>query len=157
VRADAYPQLRFRGRIVRIAPEAKIEQNVTLFDVVIEVENKEGKLKSGMNANVDITIVNKDNVLMAPAIALKMPQSRRAKPNERMVLVKNGNEFVPRKIEIGQSNFRQTEVLAGLKEGDIVGVPMNSRLKAANERLERMIRSSRSFGTNNNSSRTRNR
>ncbi|RMF69481.1 MAG: efflux RND transporter periplasmic adaptor subunit, partial [Calditrichaeota bacterium] len=96
VRADAYPQLRFRGRIVRIAPEAKIEQNVTLFDVVIEVENKEGKLKSGMNANVDITIVNKDNVLMAPAIALKMPQSRRAKPNERMVLVKNGNEFVPR-------------------------------------------------------------
>lgn len=150
--AEAYPQLKFHGKIVRIAPEAKIEQNVTLFDVIIEVKNTDGKLKSGMNANVEITIVKKENVLLAPAIALHTPKGPKAKPNVRVVLLKKGNEFVPKRVEIGLSNFKQAEVVSGLQEGDILGVPMTSRLKAANERLEERIRSTRGFGTSSSSS-----
>lgn len=150
--AEAYPQLRFHGKIVRIAPEAKIEQNVTLFDVVIEVENTNGKLKSGMNATVEITIVRKENVLLASAIALRMPNGPKAEPNVRSVLLKQGRQFVPRKIKIGLFNFKQAEVISGLKEGDILGVVMTSRLKAENERLENRIKSSRSFGTTNRAS-----
>ena len=155
--AEAYPNLRFRGRIVRIAPEARIEQNVTLFDVIIEVENRDGKLKSGMNADVEITIVREEDVLLVPTIALQMPRGRGAKRNVRMVQLKDGDRFKPTKIEIGRSNFKEAIVLSGLQEGDIVGVPMTSRLKAANERLERMIRSSRSFGASGNSNRSRRR
>ncbi|MCB0315057.1 MAG: efflux RND transporter periplasmic adaptor subunit, partial [Calditrichaeota bacterium] len=71
VEAEAYPQLKFRGSVIRIAPEAKIEQNVTLFDVIVEVENPEGKLKSGMNSTIEITIVNEENVLLVPAMAFQ--------------------------------------------------------------------------------------
>ncbi len=143
--ADAYPQLKFKGKIVRIAPEARVEQNVTLFDVIIEVENTEGKLNSGMNASVEITIVNKENVLLVPTIALE-PLKGPGKPGVRTVQLKQGNEFQPHEIEIGLSNFKQTEVLSGLKEGDIVGVAMTSRLKAENDRMEQMIRDRSSFG-----------
>lgn len=147
VTVEAYPQTRFSGDIIRIKPEAKIEQNVTLFDVVIEVDNAEGKLKSGMNATVEITITNEENVLLAPTMALKIPPERGAKQNIRQALLKQGNEFVPRRVEIGLSDSKQTVIIGGLAEGDTLGVPMFSRLKAENERLEQRIKSSRGFGS----------
>ncbi len=163
--AEAYPERRFRGKIVRISPEARIEQNVTLFDVIIEVENTSGLLKSGMNANAEITIVRQEDVLLAPAMALKMPGGERARGRGgqgqrrqernrkvRMALLKKGNEFVPQKVEIGLSNFKDAVVVSGLNEGDIVGVPMVSRLMEANQRFEDRIRSTRGFGSSGNSS-----
>ena len=155
--ADAYPELRFHGKIVRIDPEATIEQNVTLFNVIIEVENTAGKLKSGMNTNIEITIQKQDDVLLAPTVALQTSQtgnwqgSRSQDPNERMVLLKKGDKFVPHKITIGASNFKQVIITAGLDEGNILGVPMVSRLKEENDQLEQRIKSSRSFGTSNQS------
>ena len=145
--ADAYPELKFRGKIVRIAPEAKIEQNVTLFDVVVEVENTDGKLKSGMNTSIEITIIEKKDVLLAPAIALQAPSGPPGPSDERMVLLKKDDKFVPHQVTIGLSNFKQAEILSGLEEGDILGVPMTSRLREENEQMEERIRSSRSFGT----------
>ncbi len=152
--AEAYPERRFRGKIVRISPEARIEQNVTLFDVIIEVENRSGLLKSGMNANAEITIVRQEDVLLAPAMALKMPGGRKGKGrrNIRMALLKQENEFVPQRVEIGLSNFKDAVIVSGLKEGDIVGVPMVSRLMDANNRFAERIRSTRGFGASGNSS-----
>ena len=42
--AEAYPEQLYEGEVVRIAPEARVEQNVTLFDVIIEVANTNSKL-----------------------------------------------------------------------------------------------------------------
>ncbi len=151
VLAEAYPERRFKGRIVRIAPEATIEQNVTLFNVIIEVENKEGKLKSGMNANVEITIAEEEDVLIAPASALQVESSGPSGGADfRVARVKRGGEFVGESVEVGLSSFKEAVILSGLKEGDVLGVPMTSRLKAEADRLEDRIRSSRSFGTGSN-------
>ena len=155
--AEAYPNITFKGKIVRIEPEATIEQNVTLFNVIVEVENTAGKLKSGMNTDIEITIQREDNVLLVPTTALQTPRMNGMQtdapqdPNNRMVLIKDQDRYVPHKVEIGASNFKQAIVLAGLNEGDIIGIPMTSRLKDENERLEERIRSSRSFGTSSQS------
>jgi len=69
-----------------------------------------------------------------------------------MALLKKGNEFVPQKVEIGLSNFKDAVVVSGLNEGDIVGVPMVSRLMEANQRFEDRIRSTRGFGSSGSSS-----
>jgi hypothetical protein len=69
-----------------------------------------------------------------------------------MVLLKEGNKFVPHKITVGASNFKQVIITSGLDEGNILGVPMVSRLKEENDQLEQRIKSSRSFGTSNQSS-----
>ncbi len=147
--AEAYPQQKFNGKIVRIAPEASIEQNVTLFNVIVEVENTSGRLKSGMNASIEITIVDRENVLLAPAIAVQ--EGKKAKPEQRMVLLKQGQEFIHHPVKIGMTNFKQVEILSGLEEASIIGVPMTSRLKAENDRREERIKSSRSFGTSSKS------
>jgi len=144
--AEAYPRQSFHGRIVRIAPEAKVEQNVTQFNVIIEVANQEGLLKSGMNASVEITIIQEDNLLLAPVMALSVSEGQSKMRNMRTVSVKEHGEFVPRTVEIGRSDFKDAVVISGLQEGDTLGAPMRSRLKEANDRLEQRIKSSRSFG-----------
>ena len=120
--------------------------------MIIEVENAEGKLKSGMNMNIEITIIKKENILLAPAIALRIPKRPGMKQNVRMVMLKDGEDFKPQKVEIGLSNFKQAEILSGLEEGSVLGVPMNSRLKEDNDRREDRIKSTRSFGTGNRQS-----
>jgi HlyD family secretion protein len=152
--AEAYPRMTFHGKIIRIAPEATVEQNVTLFNVVIEVENKDGKLKSGMNATAEITVAREDNVLLVPTLALSPVQGPDSRFTRRTFL-KQGNEYIPQDVEIGLSDFKETVVQSGLKEGDIVGVPMVSRLKEQNDEMEQRIRSSRSFGTSGSNSSSR--
>lgn len=144
--AEAYPKIKFEGKIVRISPEAKVEQNVTLFDVIVEVTNAEDKLKSGMNTNIEISIVSKEGALIAPTVFLQGNSSGYAQSNEREVMLKQGDTFVPHNVTIGLSNFKVTEIVSGVKVGDVLGVPMTSRLKAANDRLSQRIKSSRSFG-----------
>lgn len=157
--AEAYPLESFAGKIIRIAPEARLDQNVTLFDVTIEVENIEGKLKSGMNTDCEITIAQQEDVILVPALALMMTGDPGPDRQRRRVLLKKGDSFIPQDIKIGLSNFQDAIVLEGLSEGDVVGVPMESRLKADNEAMENRIRSTRGFGTSgsSNSSQTRNR
>ena len=68
--AETYPDREFRGEVLRIHPLAKMEQNVTTFDVTIEVDNSEGLLMAGMNASVEIIAGFRENVLLVPREAL---------------------------------------------------------------------------------------
>ena len=68
---DAFPDNVFYGTVLRIAPLAKVEQNVTTFNVTIVAPNPKGKLKAGMNTTVDITIADKRGILLVPKEALK--------------------------------------------------------------------------------------
>jgi HlyD family secretion protein len=70
VTADAYPNQLFKGKVLRIAAQSKVTQNVTTFEVTILVNNPGGLLKAGMNASVEILIADKKNVLLIPNEAL---------------------------------------------------------------------------------------
>jgi HlyD family secretion protein len=146
VTADAYPNQRFSGKIVRISPEARIEQNVTLFDVIVQVENRDGKLKSGMNTSIEISVVKKQNLLLVSAAAVKIVTNGGKPGSEATVLVKQGRDFVPREVKTGLSNFRQVEIVSGLNENDVIGVPMTSRVQKESDQFEQRIKGERSFG-----------
>ncbi|HEX2054974.1 MAG TPA: efflux RND transporter periplasmic adaptor subunit, partial [Nitrospiraceae bacterium] len=68
---DAYPGELFHGKVrqVRNAPIAI--QNVVTYDVVVEVENPNFRLKPGMTANVTIVVARRDDVLKIPNAALR--------------------------------------------------------------------------------------
>jgi HlyD family secretion protein len=68
--AESYPDREFDGEVLRIHPQAKVEQNVTTFDVTIEVDNSERLLMAGMNASVEITAGSVENALLIPREAL---------------------------------------------------------------------------------------
>jgi multidrug efflux pump subunit AcrA (membrane-fusion protein) len=72
INADAFPDMKLDGRVLRIAPLAKVEQNVTMFEVTTLVDNSEALLKAGMNATVEVIMARADDVLLIPAKAVTM-------------------------------------------------------------------------------------
>jgi len=70
VTVDAYPERKFNGQVLKIEPQAVVEQNVTSFPVLVMLDNNEGLLKPGMNADVVIEIATRENVLVVPNAAV---------------------------------------------------------------------------------------
>jgi HlyD family secretion protein len=68
---DAYPGHQFAGTIrqVRLAPINV--QNVVTYNVVVNVDNQDLRLKPGMTANVSIVVAQRDAVLTVPNAALR--------------------------------------------------------------------------------------
>ncbi|MDH5284959.1 MAG: efflux RND transporter periplasmic adaptor subunit, partial [Gemmatimonadota bacterium] len=71
VTVDAYPNRPFQGSVLKVEPMAVTQQNVTMFPVLVRIENREGLLKPGMNAEVEIHVGRRDSVLAVPNSALR--------------------------------------------------------------------------------------
>jgi HlyD family secretion protein len=68
---DAFPGKDFDGKIQQMRLNPQNVQNVVTYNVVIDVNNPEQKLKPGMTANLTITIDERNNVLKVPNAALR--------------------------------------------------------------------------------------
>jgi HlyD family secretion protein len=73
VMVAAYPNRPFKGSVLKIEPQAVTEQNVTMFPVLVSIENPEGLLMPGMNCEVEIHVGNRTGVLAIPNAALRTP------------------------------------------------------------------------------------
>lgn len=71
VTVDAYPNRPFEGTVLKIEPQAETSQNVTMFPVLVRIQNQNGLLKPGMNADVEIHVGRRDGVLAVPVNALR--------------------------------------------------------------------------------------
>jgi HlyD family secretion protein len=67
----AYPNRPFKGEVLKIEPQADTIQNVTMFPVDIRIDNRDGLLKPGMNADVRVAVGQRSNVLAVPNAALR--------------------------------------------------------------------------------------
>ncbi len=63
---EAYAGRTFRGSVEKIEPQAVVEQNVTMFPVLVRIGNEEGLLLPGMSAEITIEIARRDGVLTVP-------------------------------------------------------------------------------------------
>jgi HlyD family secretion protein len=68
---DAYPNETFSGTVSQVRLDPVVAQNVVSYVTVIDVPNKEMKLKPGMTANVTVEIARADAVLHVPNAALR--------------------------------------------------------------------------------------
>lgn len=68
---DAFPGKDFDGKIQQMRLNPQNVQNVVTYNVVIDVNNPDQKLKPGMTANLTITIDERNNVLKVPNSALR--------------------------------------------------------------------------------------
>lgn len=74
VTVEAYPGRTFRGTVSKIEPQAVVDQNVTMFPVLIELANPERLLKPGMNAEVSVSIARRQDVITVPNGAVVSPR-----------------------------------------------------------------------------------
>ena len=71
VTVAAYPNQPFNGKVLKVEPKAEDEESVTLFAVIVTIDNEKGLLKPGMNAEVEIDIAGRYGVPAVPTIALR--------------------------------------------------------------------------------------
>ncbi len=73
VTVDAFPDRPFAGTVEKIEPQATIQQSVTMFPVLVSIDNVSGLLMPGMNGEVSIEVERRDNALAVPNDAVRSP------------------------------------------------------------------------------------
>jgi HlyD family secretion protein len=102
VQVDAYPNRPFEGIVEKMEPQATVDQNVTMFPVLVSLDNEEGALMPGMNGEVSILVDEKSNVLTIPLDAFRL--ANEAKTIAEMFGLKP--EQVDSAAAVGQQNAR---------------------------------------------------
>jgi HlyD family secretion protein len=116
LRVDAYPDRTFQGRVRLVAPESIVVQNVTSFQVRMQIlDDSQRRLKSGMNLTASFLVKEYQNALMIPTPAI-VSQAE----GTGVYLLQPGGKSEFRIIRAGATAGTQTQVLSGLKEGDRV-------------------------------------
>src|SRR5439155_9866312 len=71
VSVDAYQGRPFMGLVEKIEPQAVVQQNVTMFPVLVTLDNRENLLKPGMNGEVSVLINDLPGVIAVPNDAVR--------------------------------------------------------------------------------------
>ena len=114
---DAYPDETFKGQVSQVRNAAVTVQNVVTYDVVIQVGNRDLKLKPGMTAEVSIITSVVRDVLRIPNAALRFRPAEKGRPAGGgpgaavWTLKNNTPERVP--LKIGSSDGTFTELVSG--------------------------------------------
>lgn len=132
---DAFPERNFVGKVRQIRLNPSIQQNVVTYNVVVAVDNEDGKLMPGMTAHVKILVAERKNVLRIPNAALRYKpvsseegtakKSRGKKSSDGPTVYRLGadNKPVPVKLKLGISDSNNSEMLEGeLQAGDALVV-----------------------------------
>jgi HlyD family secretion protein len=117
--ADAYPDQVFEGRVRLIAPEAIERQNVTLFQVRVELTSGQDILLSNMNVTVAFIGNELSEALVVPTVAV-VTQSGQAGllvPDDR-----DRPRFQP--VTLGSQAGNVIQILEGVEQGDRVFVDL---------------------------------
>ena len=100
-----------------------IKDNVVNYEVILDIEKKKAaKLRPEMTANVVVTTGTRKNILTLPKEAVKREGKK------TFVVMQVNGELEDKPVELGWRDSGRIEVVSGLKEGDLIGIP-NKPLK----------------------------
>ncbi|MGD1900044.1 MAG: efflux RND transporter periplasmic adaptor subunit [Phormidesmis sp.] len=119
IQADAFPEELFEGEVRLIAPEAIERQNVTVFQVRVQLLTGSDRLRSNMNTNVTFIGDELADALVVPAVSII------TQGGESGVLVPSESgqvQFEP--VVLGAPVGDRIQIVDGLDEGDRVFIDL---------------------------------
>ncbi|MDB9934386.1 efflux RND transporter periplasmic adaptor subunit [Gammaproteobacteria bacterium] len=163
LKVSAYRDKRFTGVVSKIEPMSKIDQNVTTFPVLIDIENKDNLLLIGMNTDVEIEILNEEVALALPAGSLRTRKDvvsvagllgikqadldsflSKKVPGENfdtfIVLKKTSKGAFPYWVKVGKTDLNHVEVKGGITEKEIVYVLPSEGLIKYQQRFSERVK-----------------
>ncbi len=162
VSLDAYPKVKFAGTIKRIAPAARLDEKVKVFDVEITIDRQGAELRTGMTANIDVIGEKREKVLTVPVEALfrkddlefvylKKAEAPKAASGSFLTSAFAGTKkddpaakldekdkwkekFEVREVETGLSSVEKIQIVKGLDEGTEIAVEDPTKKKEKKDR-----------------------
>jgi HlyD family secretion protein len=119
VRVDAFPDRRFRARVRQIAPRAVKTNNVTSFEVKLQLLDPAPELRIGMTADIDFQTGTLQARTLVPTVAIVTEDGRPG-----VLLVGKGQEPTFQPVELGASSGKDTQILTGLESGTRVFIDL---------------------------------
>lgn len=113
VTADALLRRTFNGKVTRVAPQAAVVQNVTQYEVIVEVEDPGSDLRLGMTLDAEFIITERQGVLLVPAEAVRGQDAK-------ILIVMEDGKLTPVVVETGATDGRQVEIVRGIEAGKTV-------------------------------------
>jgi len=146
---DAYPDKSFQGKVTEIRLQPVESSNVITYTVIVNAPNPQKMLMPGMTANANFYVTEKKGIVLLPSkalyfkpdqqswstyleshpeINLKVPAPEMEKEwvKGKTVWLKKGNEIYLQKVELGETDEINYEVLSGLEPGDEVIFALNA-------------------------------
>lgn len=121
---DGYADMIFRGKVSQVRISPTTVNNVVTYNVIVEVDNEDEKLKPGMTANVSIITNQKDDALCVPNDALRFTPTEITggqKYKEQGIWVMRDKKPVRVTIKTGAKNNDITEIISkDIKENERV-------------------------------------
>lgn len=116
VTLDAYSDdVVFVARVVSIDPAETIRDGVSTYRTILQFDEQDERIKSGMTANVTITTDVREDVISIPQGVVS---EREGKKYVRLIV---GKEIEEREVTTGAvSNLGNVEIISGLSEGEQV-------------------------------------
>ena len=111
--AEAFPNQVYQGHVLRIAPEAIIDNNITTFQVTVELLTGSDQLRSGMT--VDATFISETSIdaLMVPTVAIATKDGQLG-----VHLLSSEGNIDFQSVTVGITQTGKTQILQGLEVGD---------------------------------------
>jgi multidrug efflux pump subunit AcrA (membrane-fusion protein) len=111
---DSFPDVEFNGTVTAVYPRAVVQSNVVNYITTISVADSRGRLKPDMTVTATIVLDERDQVLTVPDQAL------RREGGKRVVLRVEDGRPQPREVKVGMRGGGHTEIVSGIREGDVV-------------------------------------
>ena len=131
---DAIEDLNIIGEVIEIDTLGSITQGVVTYDIKIAFDIQDERVKPGMSLSVSIITEIRENILFISSSAISeqgemsyvnivkgiAAKTNQITKNTSKIVSESTHEFQKQPIQIGISNDTMTEVIDGLKEGDII-------------------------------------
>lgn len=123
LKLDAFDTLTFTGQVLELDTLGTVTQGVVSYAVKIGFDTQDDQIKSGMSVSVNIITDVKTDVLLVPNSAVKSQNGESSYVDlltgSTPGVVTEGQP-VSQTVEVGISNDTSTEIVSGVKEGDLV-------------------------------------
>jgi macrolide-specific efflux system membrane fusion protein len=131
---------RWRGNVRQILPSPEVVNDVVLYSVLVDVENKDRELMTGMSTQMFFVIGRAENVPVMPtaALARRMPRQDNDRGEAYQVQVLEGEKVAERTVHVGLMDRTRAEIRQGLTIGERLVMP-----QAATEQGQQRSRGSR--------------
>jgi HlyD family secretion protein len=120
IRVEAFPDLKLTGKVTRVGTLAATSPTRPFddkrFDLIITLDPTTAELRPEMSIRADVIVGTRTNVLMVPVTAIFNNQGTRV----AHVVTATGIDTRP--VDLGESNDRMVEIVAGLSEGERVSL-----------------------------------
>lgn len=119
-----------QGEVIKISPNASTLNGVTTYPVTVKFDGDISKLKVGMNVSAEIEVKTMENVLYIPKESVITSGNKNyvwVKGDDKSKDVATGGYYanaVKKEVKTGTGTNRYTSIESGLKEGDMVILPL---------------------------------